>query len=68
MEMIKDVDKSTVVSCRLIDIPVLGPISVKELSGCVDVICDVPCKETCVIADGAAIGPEMNRQTGGAEE
>ena len=33
MEMIKDVDKSTVVSCRLIDSPVLGPISVKELSG-----------------------------------
>ena len=33
VEMIKDVDKSTVVSCRLIDSPVLGPISVKELSG-----------------------------------
>ena len=31
VEMIKDVDKSTVVSCRLIDSPVLGPISVKEL-------------------------------------
>ena len=33
VEMIKDVDKSTVVSCRLIDSPVLGPISVKEISG-----------------------------------
>ncbi len=33
VEMIKDVDKSTVVSERLIDSPVLGPISVKELSG-----------------------------------
>lgn len=26
VEMIKDVDKSTVVSCRLIDSPVLGPL------------------------------------------
>lgn len=33
MEMIKDVDKSVVVGPRLIDSPVLGPISVKELSG-----------------------------------
>lgn len=33
VEMIKDVDKSVVVSERLIDSPVLGPISTKELSG-----------------------------------
>lgn len=33
VEMIKDVDKSEVVGPRLIQSPVLGPISVKELSG-----------------------------------
>ena len=33
VEMIKDVDQSVVVGPRLIDSPVLGPISVKELSG-----------------------------------
>ena len=32
-EMIKDVDKSTVVSSRIIDSPVLGAITPKELSG-----------------------------------
>lgn len=33
VEMIKDVDRSEVISSRLIDSPVLGPISTKELSG-----------------------------------
>ena len=33
VEMIKDVDKSDVISARNIDSPVLGSISVKELSG-----------------------------------
>ena len=33
VEMIKDVDQSEVISPRLIDSPVLGPISVRELSG-----------------------------------
>lgn len=33
VQMIKDVDKSVVVSSRLIDSPVLGPISTRELSG-----------------------------------
>ena len=32
-EMVKDVDQSDVISSRLIDSPVLGPVSVKELSG-----------------------------------
>ena len=31
--MIKDVDKSQVISPHLIESPVLGPISVKEISG-----------------------------------
>ena len=33
VEMIRDVDRSAVVSSHLIESPVLGPISVKELSG-----------------------------------
>ena len=33
VEMIRDVDRSAVVSSYLIESPVLGPISVKELSG-----------------------------------
>ncbi len=33
VQMIKEIDKSEVVSARLIDSPVLGPISVKEISG-----------------------------------
>lgn len=33
VKMIKDVDQSMVISSHLIDSPVLGPISVKELSG-----------------------------------
>lgn len=33
IEMIKDVDKSEVVSSHLIESPVLGSISVKEISG-----------------------------------
>lgn len=33
VQMIKDVDKSVVISSRLIDSPVLGPISTRELSG-----------------------------------
>lgn len=33
IQMIRDVDHSEVISARLIDSPVLGPISPKELSG-----------------------------------
>lgn len=33
IEMIKDIDKSDVIGARVIDSPVLGSISVKELSG-----------------------------------
>lgn len=32
-EMVKDVDKSEIISPHLVQSPVLGPISVKELSG-----------------------------------
>lgn len=33
VKMIRDVDRSEVISARLIDSPVLGPISTRELSG-----------------------------------
>lgn len=33
VEMIKDIDKSQVIGEHLIDSPILGPITVKELSG-----------------------------------
>ena len=33
IEMIKDIDHSDVISAHLIESPVLGPISVKEISG-----------------------------------
>ena len=38
IQMIRDVDHSEVISARLIDSPVLGPISPKELSGGVKVL------------------------------
>lgn len=37
-EMIADVDKSTVISARIIDSPILGAITPKELSGGVKVL------------------------------
>ena len=33
VEMIKDIDRSEVISAHLIESPVLGPISPKEISG-----------------------------------
>lgn len=38
IQMIRDVDHSEVISARLIDSPVLGPISPKELSGGVKIL------------------------------
>ena len=38
VEMIKDVDKSEVIGPHLIESPVLGPISVKEISGGVNTL------------------------------
>lgn len=56
VEMIKDVDKSTVVSCRLIDSPVLGPISVKELSGGVKTLILMAFDESNKIFNASACG------------
>ena len=56
VEMIKDVDKSTVVSCRLIDSPVLGHISVKELSGGVKTLILMAFDESNKIFNASACG------------
>lgn len=56
VEMIKDVDKSTVVSCRLIDSPVLVPISVKELSGGVKTLILMAFDESNKIFNASACG------------
>ena len=56
VEMIKDVDKSTVVSCRLIDSPVLGPIYVKELSGVVKTLILMAFDESNKIFNASACG------------
>lgn len=56
VEMIKDVDKSTVVSYRLIDSPVLGPISVKELSGGVKTLILMAFDESNKIFNASACG------------
>lgn len=56
VEMIKDVDKSTVVSCRLIDSPVLGPISVKALSGGVKTLILMAFDESNKIFNASACG------------
>jgi hypothetical protein len=45
--MILDVDKSVVVSSHLIDSPVLGPISPKELSGGVKTLIHDGCFIIC---------------------
>ena len=48
VEMIRQVDRSEVIGAHLIESPVLGPISVKDLSGGaasgIDLSCDVPCR------------------------
>ena len=54
--MIKDVDKSDVVSARLIDSPVLGPISPKELSGGVKTLMLMAFDETGQVFHASACG------------
>lgn len=55
-EMIKDVDKSVVVGPRLIDSPVLGAISVKELSGGVKTLILLAFDESNQIFNASACG------------
>lgn len=55
-EMIKDVDQSIVVGPRLIDSPVLGAISVKELSGGVKTLILLVFDESNQIFNASACG------------
>ncbi|WP_440320832.1 DUF4869 domain-containing protein [Laedolimicola sp.] len=54
--MIKDVDKSEVVSARLIDSPVLEPISTKELSGGVKTLMLMAFDESGKVFNASACG------------
>ncbi len=56
VEMIKDVDKSNVISARAIDSPVLGSISVKELSGGVKTLILMRFDESGKIFNASACG------------
>ena len=56
IEMIKDVDKSEVVSPHLIESPVLGPISVKEISGGVKTLILLAFDETRKVFNASACG------------
>ena len=56
IEMIKDVDKSEVVSPHLIESPVLGPISVKEISGGVKTLILMAFDETRKVFNASACG------------
>ena len=56
IEIIRDVDKSDVVSAHLIESPVLGPISPKELSGGVKTIVLMLFDETGRIFNASACG------------
>lgn len=56
VDMIKDIDKSEVKSARLIDSPVLGSISVKELSGGVKTLILMAFDESGRIFNASACG------------
>ena len=56
VSMIKDVDKSEVVGAHLIESPVLGPISVKEISGGVKTLILMAFDETGKIFNASACG------------
>ena len=56
IEMIEDVDKSEVVSSHLIESPVLGPISVKEISGGVKTLILMAFAETRKVFNASACG------------
>ena len=56
IEIIRDVDKSDVVSSHLIENPVLGPISPKELSGSVKTIMLMLFDETGRIFNASVCG------------
>ncbi len=56
VDMIKDIDKSTVIGPHLIESPVLGPISVKELSGGVKTLMLLAFDESSNVFNASACG------------
>lgn len=56
VDMIKNIDQSEVISSHLIDSPVLGPISVKELSGGVKTLILMAFDESGRIFNASACG------------
>lgn len=56
VSMIKDVDKSEVISPHLIQSPVLGPISVKEISGGVKTLILMAFDQTGKVFNASACG------------
>ncbi len=56
IDMIKDVDQSEVVGARLIQSPVLGPISTKELSGGVKTLILMAFDESGKVFNASACG------------
>lgn len=56
IEMIKDIDKSDVIGPHLIQSPVLGPISTKEISGGVKTLILMNFYEGDIIFNGSACG------------
>ena len=56
VEMIKDIDKSEVVGTHLIESPVLGPISTKEISGSVKTLILMAFDESGKIFNASACG------------
>lgn len=56
VDMIKDIDKSTVIGPHLIESPILGPISVKELSGGVKTLMLLAFDESGNVFNASACG------------
>lgn len=61
VEMIADVDKSTVIGTHLIESPVLGPISPKELSGGVKTLILMALDENDRVFNASACGDNCSK-------
>ena len=61
VEMIADVDKSTVIGTHLIESPVLGPISPKELSGGVKTLILMAFDENDRVFNASACGDNCSK-------
>lgn len=71
VEMIRDVDKSEVVGSHLIESPVLGPISPKELSGGVKTLILIAFDENERVFNASACGDNCSKwilQIGGEKD